>query len=164
VTLSYLTVVTTPLAAADDRAPQGSSGRAVMDGRSISAEAAADLSCHDLDFPVIRCFGETGAMIADMDRAFAESDRAAVIAATGYVIAYEHHLYGGAARTMSVDYDDLGDIGWNDRISSFKSFGASGAFRQHSPPGGFHFYFATSSQISNVGSTYNDKFSALQLD
>lgn len=131
----------------------------------ISVERAAELSCHDLERGVVRCFFKGEAAQADIKRVLSDPAlvRASVLL-TGYVIVYQDASYGGAYRTLSIDYNDLGSIGWNDRISSFKSFGATGEFYEHAPPGGLTFFFGTSSMISYVGNTYNDKFSSFDID
>jgi hypothetical protein len=151
-------------ALADDRMDGGTGSYATLEGRRISLAAAADYSCHDLELPIIRCFATSAELLEAVDELALTGGQAAQSLSSGYVIAYENISYGGAARVMSVSYDNLGSIGWNDRISSFKSFGASGDFREDAPPGGFYFFFGTSSQVSWVGSNYNDKFSSLELD
>jgi hypothetical protein len=150
-----------PAIVAEERSVQAKAS-ATLDGEPISLSAAADYSCHDLEAPIIRCFRDPAEMVKSADKLLAGS--ASKVLSSGYVIAYENSLYGGASRLMSISYDNLGSIGWNDRISSFKSFGASGAFREHAPPAGFAYSFGTSTQVSYVGDAFNDKFSSLQLD
>ena len=134
-----------------------------LDGRPISVELAADLACHDLIKSRVVCFRTTTEMESDALELVSQAGFA--LASTGYVVVYENQSYGGASRTLSIDYANLATIGWNDRISSFKSFGATGYFREHAnPPGGLTFTFASTSQVSYVGSTYNDKFSYFQID
>jgi hypothetical protein len=151
---------TSPARAADDPA---AAAVATLEGEVISTEVAAGLHCHDVDHPAIRCFRTADAMAADARRA-AQREGSLAALATGYVIVYEHSAYGGASRTLSTDYPNLGSIGWNDRISSFKSIGATGSFREHAPPDGFVYSFGGSSQVTYVGSAYNDRFSAFLID
>ena len=66
--------------------------------------------------------------------------------------------------TLSTDQPWLSSIGWNDRISSFKSFGATGRFRENSPGSGFIYNFSSGAQISFLSGTYNDKFSAFDIN
>lgn len=142
--------------------PADAADRAIsLDGEPISVERAAEIACHDLDPEAVRCFESTAEMEADIRVMLGMGQgMAAAVLAVGYVIVYEDTLYGGASRTLSVDYANLSTIGWNDRISSFKSFGASGHFREHAnPPSGFTYSYGSSTQVSNVGSAYNDKFS-----
>lgn len=139
--------------------------RAVLDGRPISLAEARSLSCHDFDYPVLACFrtaAEMEAAAAARARSGTVSTTAPLAAATtGYIIVYVDGQYVGAARALSQDYSYLGTIGWNDVISSFKSYGATGHFWENAPSGGFIYDFYPTSQAAYVGDYYNDKFSAL---
>jgi hypothetical protein len=140
--------------------------RAVMHGRPISLARARSLSCHDFDYPVLTCFATAGEMqAAAATRARSAPTRlragTAAVATTGYVVVYVDGAYAGSARALSQDYSYLGTIGWNDVISSLKSYGASGHFWENSPSGGFIYYFYATTQVSYVGDFYNDKFSAV---
>jgi hypothetical protein len=84
--------------------------------------------------------------------------------ATGYVVAYEHAAYAGATKVLSSNVPWLSDIGWNDKISSFKSFGANGAFHEHSPSGGFIYFYGPTARVPSLSGTYNDKFSAFYIN
>jgi len=86
------------------------------------------------------------------------------VIAAGYVTSYEHATYDGSQMTLSADQPWLSSIGWNDRISSFKSFGATGRFREHSPNGGLVYTFGSTSQVPILTSTYNDKFSVFDIN
>ena len=134
---------------------------ATLGGQAISLERAGNLSCHDFDYPVIRCFSSPAALQADVARR-ASAGRAVVLA--GYVTVFEHATYDGAQMSLSADQQWLSSVGWNDRISSFKSFGATGRFWENSPAGGSYYAFSPSSQVSYVGNTYNDKFSAFDIN
>lgn len=140
---------------------------ASADGRRISLEQAGSMSCHDLDFPTLRCFTSSAAMELDaVGRLGSFSPDGGVIAVldVGYVIVYEHASYGGSSLLLSADQAWLSSIGWNDRISSFKSFGATGNFRENSPTGGWTYALIPGAQVSSLSGTYNDKFSALYLN
>jgi hypothetical protein len=114
---------------------------------------------------VLTCF----ASAAEMEEAAAArassgakaSDAPLAPAATVYVIVYVDGAYSGAARALSQDYTYLGTIGWNDVISSLRSYGATGHFWENAPSGGFEYLFYPTTQVSYVGDYYNDKFSAL---
>jgi hypothetical protein len=80
------------------------------------------------------------------------------------VIAYEHTSYAGSALGLTSDQPWLSSVGWNDRISSFRSFGVTGNFRENSPASGFIYTFGPNAQVAIVGSTYNDKFSAFYMN
>jgi len=145
-------------------APGVSAGtiRATLDGRPIGLAQVGGLACHDLEFPVIRCYST----VAQLDAAVA-ADRFSVDLATsgGYVIVYQNIYYGGAnPKVLTTDVPWLSDIGWNDKISSFRSFGATGVFYEHSPTGGFGYYYGPASQVPYVGDFYNDKFSSFYID
>lgn len=145
-------------------ASAGGQIRAVLDGRPVTLAEASSLSCHDFDYPVLTCFRTSAELeSAAAARVRAGSGSAAPLSAavTGYVIVYVDGAYGGSARALSQDYAYLGDIGWNDVISSLKSYGATGHFWQNSPSGGFIYYFYPTTQVSYVGDFYNDKFSAV---
>jgi hypothetical protein len=136
--------------------------RAVMSGQPITLKAAERLSCHDFDYPILTCF-ETS---AEMEKAAAERSAARAkmtAASSGYIVVFEHGTYAGTSRTLSQSYSYLGDIGFNDKISSFKSYGATGRFWEHAPPGGLIYFFYSTTRVSYVGDSYNDKFSAIDL-
>lgn len=138
---------------------------AILDGQRISVARAAELSCHDLDYPVITCFSSSKEMLEAVSVLTTErSDGGTEALATGYVIVWADATFAGASRTLSINYPYLGDIGWNDRISSFRSYGASGRFREHSPGSGFIYSYSSSAYVTYVGDVYNDKFSAFVID
>jgi len=142
--------------------------RAVLDGAPISLERAGELACHDFDYPVLTCF-ETSAELEAVaaERAVKQSvlgTDATAASATGYIVVFEHGAYAGAAALLSSDYSYLGDIGWNDKISSLKSYGRVGHFWEHAPDGGLIYYFFSTTRVPYVGDPYNDKFSALYFN
>jgi len=129
----------------------------------ISLDQAGTMSCHDFDYPVLRCFASPQALDRDVARRV-ETAVPAAVAATGYVTFWEHASYAGARMTLSADQPWLNSIGWNDRISSFKSFGASGRFLENSPGSGFIYYYSSGVQVSFLSNAYNDKFSAFDIN
>lgn len=139
--------------------------RAVLDGKPISLAEARSLSCHDFDYPVLTCFRtgpEMEAAAAAQASSGSGSGAAPLTAATtGYVVVFADGAYKGSERALSQDYTYLGTIGWNDVISSLKSYGATGHFFENAPTGGFEYFFYPTSAVSYVGDFYNDKFSAL---
>jgi hypothetical protein len=90
-----------------------------LDGRPIPATAIATHHCHDLDFPIVRCFGNAAtrdrAVFADVGVAGMES-----LTAIAYVTMYDGAGFSGSSFLVSQNYDALAAIGWNDRVSSFK--------------------------------------------
>ena len=140
---------------------------ASLDGRAIPLERVSDLACHDFELPLIRCFDSVASLDADVTTELTRLSlsRELAIATSGYVIVYEHAQYGGAnPKVLSSDVAWLSDIGWNDKISSFKSFGASGVFYENSPNGGFGYYFGPTTRVPTLNSAYNDKFSSFYID
>lgn len=131
---------------------------------AISLDRAGGMSCHDFDYPVLRCFESPEALERDVVGRVQTNAVPAAVAATGYVIVWEHAGYDGARMTLSADQPWLSSIGWNDRISSFKSFGASGRFLENSPGSGFVYFFGSSSWVSFLSNAYNDKFSAFDIN
>jgi hypothetical protein len=136
--------------------------RAVMDGKPITLKEAETLSCHDFDYPVLTCFTNSAQMEKAAAQRFAQR-QAMATASSGYIVVFEHGAYAGTSRTISHSYSYLGDIGFNDKISSFKSYGATGRFYDNAPPGGLTYPFAGSTWVTYVGDTYNDKFSSVDL-
>ncbi len=130
----------------------------------ISLGQAGAMSCHDFDYPVLRCFASPQALDLDVVRRVEMNAVPAAVAATGYVTFWEHASYAGSQMTLSADQPWLNSIGWNDRISSFKSFGASGRFLENSPGSGFIYYYSSGVQVAYVGNFYNDKFSAFDIN
>lgn len=137
---------------------------ATLNGKSIPLHEVGSHSCHDLDYPILRCFDSAEKMNADLAVLSSEGRAASAGAlSVGYVIVYEHASYAGSQLAMSANQTWLSSIGWNDKISSFKSFGATGNFREDSPAGGFVYYYSTSSQVPSLNGTYNDRFSAFYI-
>jgi hypothetical protein len=137
---------------------------ATLDGRSIPIERIGRYDCHDFDYPVIRCFTSARQAGVDIETRLADEDAltsgALVI---GYVTVWEHVSFGGASMTLSSSQPWLSSIGWNDRISSFRSFGATGGFWEHSPSGGFWYPYGSSAYVTSLGS-FNDQFSAFVIN
>lgn len=147
-------------------APQasGDSLRATLDGKRISVERVATLNCHDFDYPTIRCFSSIDRLADDMAARLAARDAAgARLLQSGYVTVYTDAFYGTPLISLASDHPSLSAIGWNDKISSFKSFGASGTFWEHSPSGGSAYGFGPTTQAATLGSS-NDTFSAFYND
>ena len=152
-----LAITMAPIASADGLT-------ATLDGKRIRMQRVASLQCHDFDYPIIRCFSTPDLIAADIAARFdANQSTGARLLLTGWVTVYENADYGTPSISMANDYPSLSALGWNDRISSFKSFGATGNFWEHSPSGGFDYTFASTTQASSLGSN-NDKFSAFNIN
>ena len=137
---------------------------ATLDGKRIRMSRVPTLQCHDFDYPVIRCFSTSHLIAEDiaarLDAAGADGAR---LLSSGYVTVYQDVSYGPPSISLSTDFPSLSVLGWNDRISSFKSFGATGGFWEHSPSGGFFDAYTTTTMASSLGS-HNDTYSAFVID
>jgi hypothetical protein len=150
--------------------------RADLDGRPIPAVQIGDWFCHDFDYPLIHCF-RTG---AELDAAVAglgyqplgpgtsTNDRLSPTSPSGvlavsYVRVFVDAGYAGSSAYFSVDYWNLGLIGWNDKISSFVGLdSATGQFFENASFGGFIFGWCCNTQVSYVGNSSNDRFSSVR--
>lgn len=141
---------------------------AVLDNTPSDLATAAAHHCHDLTARVLTCFTDA----AERDWAVSElagftgnsqfSMESAL--SSGYVIAWNDSGYSGASVVLSQDYSNLGSIGWNDRISSYKVYvSGSGAFYEHSQMHGATQTFCCFINVSYVGDAYNDIFSSFEL-
>lgn len=137
---------------------------ATLDGRSISASRISDYACHDLEFPLIRCFREATARDTAVSRGLMRLDTAVAAAATAavvYVTIWDGSNFTGASMSISQDYDALAVIGWNDRVSSFKGRNSeSGKFTRDWFGGGTVWNFCCNQQTGSLGS-YSNTFSAV---
>jgi hypothetical protein len=141
---------------------------ATLEGHAIPLTAVAALPCHDFEYPIIRCFRSADGLLAAVASHAGYDPRTGTslaVASTGYVTAYDQFNYGGSnPKVLSTDQAWLALIGWNDVTSSFKSFGARGRWWEHSPSGGLVYSYGTTTQVPVLSSTYNNKFSAFEID
>jgi hypothetical protein len=151
----FLGAIAAPSAVADELS-------ATLDGKRIRIDRVSSLNCHDFDYPVIRCFSTADLIAADIGARLSGEATGARLLLSGYVTAWQDASYGGPSISMSTDQSSLSSLGWNDRISSFKSFGANGGFYEHSPSGGTYYAYGSSTQVSSLGAM-NDKFSAFYI-
>ena len=139
-----------------------------LGGRPIPAVDVGRYQCEDFDFPRIHCYRTAAELEAAVARRLAAPAPAgpgalATTLATNYVRIFADLNYGGASAYLSVPYDDLSVIGWNDRISSFQGqAGNGGTFFEHSYEGGFPYRFNAGQWVSYVGDAYNDRFSSVK--
>jgi hypothetical protein len=138
--------------------------QAELDGRPIPAVDVGRFACHDLDFPIIRCFGSP-AMLDSAQAARSlvlPGDLSSPAALTSYVKVFPDRDLRGNPAVLSQAYDDLSIIGWNDRISSFQGLGgAGGTFFEHIYRGGAAYSFSAYQTVTYVGDRYNDTFSSV---
>ena len=127
---------------------------ATLDGRPIPVSEIAEHDCHDLDFPVIRCFTDA----SDRDASFSVLGSLSVAATAGvtYVTVWDGGSFSGASISLSQDYDTLVVIGWNDKISSFKGRNSeTGRFYVDWFRGGSSYNFCCNQQVASLGSLNN---------
>ncbi|HEV8282164.1 MAG TPA: hypothetical protein VGQ02_09915 [Candidatus Limnocylindrales bacterium] len=133
---------------------------ATLDGRSIPAAEVAAHHCHDLEFPLIRCFRK----VADRDASVSVETGAvqlAVAAAVVYVTIYDLSGFFGSSMSISQNYDTLSVVGWNDRASSFKGRNSeTGRFYVDWFHGGSSWAFCCNQQTANLGS-YDNTFTSV---
>jgi hypothetical protein len=143
-----------PIAAAGERL------RADLEGTSIPLVDVGKHFCHDLDAPAIHCFAD----LAALDAAVASRTPMEVGAlAVNYVRVFADRDYGGPAAYLSASYSNLGAIGWNDRISSYKVLIAGkGELREHIDYAGLIDSFCCTQWVTYVGDPYNDKYSSVR--
>lgn len=158
------------LLAAMPQAAQADAGlHAVVGRRAIPLRAVSRYHCHDLDLPTIRCFREALTRDRQVGRRLQE-DGASTAARTAallayYVTFYEHANYGGASYTTSTSLTNLGNIGWNDIVSSFKSLnGSRPRWWEDAGYVGISFVWSAGANVSYVGATANDRFSSVKND
>ena len=163
---AYATTTAANTTAADQMAL-----RAELDGRPIALIDVSRFHCHDRAYPVIRCFGT--ALERDRDEGVADAAtkpatdgggaEAITAAAIPYVRWYLDANYGGPSFDAYIDYRDLGSLGWNDKISSFRTFlGAHPRWWRDIGFTGTSWDWG-STPVLYVGDAANDRFSSVDL-
>ena len=146
----------------------GSPGRselhAAYAGHSIALAEVANHHCHDAMYPLIECFDL--AIDRDLDLASQAASNALngapAALTTSYVTWYETISYGGSSFTASTSYSDLSTIGWDNRISSFKSLsGGRPKWWQNTGFTGTSWRWLAGAQVPDVGAVANDQFSSV---
>lgn len=155
-------VALAPVSAAD---PAGGQITADLEGRPIAVSEIPDWFCHDLDFPQIHCYRTPAKLehALDLRITAALAGEVGTRAVIPYVIVYRDATYAGPNTAIAQPYDDLGLIGWNDMISSFKAVnGLSGHFATDARNSGrLYPGFCCNVQVSYVGDAWNDQFSSV---
>lgn len=171
VLLASIALIVPAGAAAND-----SSIRADLEGTPIPAVQVGDWFCHDFDHPLIHCFRTARAL----DEAVTSLGYQALgpsangsdgldaasptgVLAVSYVHVYVDSNYAGSSAYFSVNYSNLGLIGWNDKISSLVGLdSATGQFFVNTNYLGSIYAFCCNSPVSYVGDFYNDRFSSVK--
>ncbi len=96
-----------------------------LSGQRIDAREAVNYSCHDREYPVIRCF-RTAADRAAEESGLAGAPETAIVGSVGpasllspYVRWYRDANFSGPSFDAYVYEPDLAAIGWDNQISSF---------------------------------------------
>jgi hypothetical protein len=137
---------------------------ATLDGRPLAVAEIPQFHCHDLDYPIIRCFrkaADRDAMVSTEVGAMAATAATTATTAVVYVTVYENTNFSGASLSISQNYDVLATIGWNDRISSFKGRNAeTGVFYVDWFASGSSWAFCCNTSVSNL-SAWDNSFSSV---
>ncbi len=139
-----------------------------LDGRPSTVAAATQFHCHDLDRSALRCFrseSERDRVVNDLLGLTAGGGAVpAGATSTGYVIAFAAITYAGNSVVLSQNYPNLGTIGWDNIISSYKVYtNLTGAFYQNANYGGLTQQYCCFVNHPYVGDAYNDIFSSFAV-
>ncbi len=154
-----------PAAARATSQNESTTPQAFLDGLPLPIWEVSGYHCHDLALPDILCFVSEEARDAAVDLLNnGELSSATTTSSSGYVIAYVHASYAGTSVVLSQDYSNLGSIGWNDIISSYKVYTSpNGQFYEHTWYGGRYQTFCCFTNVPYVGDPLNDTFSSFNL-
>lgn len=154
------------LTAAAESAPASTAGfSATLDGEIADLATATKYHCHDLTPGILTCFRSADARDFDAEAATSTQGSAVELAGSGnYVIAWDYLGFAGSSVFLSQDYPYLSSLGWNDKISSYKAYMTrTGYFFQHAQYAGGVQAFCCNAEVTNVGATFNNAFSSLNL-
>jgi hypothetical protein len=128
---------------------------ATLDGKPIPLADVSKYFCDDFSYPEIRC--STSRLLADT-----RATLSSLLTSLDYVTIFDGVSFSGAYMNVSQDYNVLGLIGWNDRISSFKARNSeTGTFFVDWFYGGSQWSFCCNTQQSSLGG-YDNTFSSIQ--
>lgn len=144
--------------------------QAELNGHAISLADVSRSHCHDLAYPLIRCFltpverdADEAAVAMAMSPGRSAPFGAAASAISPYVRWYLDANSGGPSFDASVVYSDLGVIGWNDKISSFMTY--AGGHPRWWRDVGFtpvSWDWGVGVSVAYVGNAANDQFSSVE--
>ena len=92
---------------------------ATLDGGPIALRDVGHYTCHDRDYPLIRCFRTAAQLEADEQAPGTASAATSQQLLSPFVRWYQYANYGGAFFEAYDPYPDLSVIGWAKQISSF---------------------------------------------
>ncbi len=119
--------------------------------------------CHDLDYPRIHCFAQPEELESAVS-ATQTSRTLQVAAGAQYMKLFDLAGYTGTYIILSLDYNDLSTIGWNDRASSYigvnnLAFGLWTAWYMT----GSGIVGCCNQRASSLSSTFDNQISSTQL-
>lgn len=146
---------------------------ASLDGQPIPLVEVSRHHCHDFAYPQYTCFRTARERDRDMPQFVAARSiqRTAVRGINGalgtlgvnYVLFFEHSDYGGYSSVTSNPVPDLSVVGWNNKISSFKSTnGGRPRWWDGTSYSGSSWQWGVSAWVSYVGDVANDRFTSVQ--
>ena len=138
--------------------------QAVLDGRLIPLVDVVNHHCHDLDVAVYRCFDTEAERDADALTLLGDGLLGPLGSTSlSYALAYSAINYGGSSLLISSSIANLGTIGWNDVISSFKSTnGGRPKWWAAANYSGASWQWVASAWVPYVGDDANDRFSSVK--
>lgn len=141
--------------------------QAVLGDRPIALTDVTRYHCHDAAHPMIHCFRSARQANVAFHAAVRAGRSAASVSlealAITYIRVFVHSNYQGGSIYLSEDYDNLGTIGWNDVISSYKAMNSqSGSMYEHALRGGRVEHFCCNADVYYIGNWMNDRASAIE--
>lgn len=152
------------LATASQPALASASGlTADLAGAPLALAEVGSYYCHDLDYPRIHCFRTLRQVEASADAMSAGVLSVAAATSAQYLRVYDLQGYAGPSMIMSANYNDLGTIGWNDRISSYVALnGLSFGLWTNTMMTGNGLLGCCSQSASSLPSGYDNQISSVQ--
>ena len=136
-----------------------------LEGTPIPATSVGDYYCHDFDYPFVHCFATAVRLEKVVEGVLGPSSDPSVLgaAAVSYVKIYDYASYAGSLAYISQTYGNLGDIGWNDRISSYIALNReTGAFYTDSWYSGSIDYFCCNQGVASLSSTFDNRITSVK--
>lgn len=128
---------------------------AYLDGKPIPLKEVSKYFCDDFAYPVITC--SASALISTT-----RSTLMTLLTSVEYATIYDNAFFGGAWMNVSQDYSAFSLIGWNDRVSSFKSRNSeTGVFYTDWFWTGSQWSFCCNQQLTSLGA-YDNTFSSIR--
>lgn len=137
-----------------------------LDGEPISIGEVASHYCHDLDYPKIHCYSDAAYLestVSSIASARAKVTGAEAAAALQYVKLFDLTAFAGQYIILSVDYDNLSVIGWNDKASSFIGVNNLSFGLWNDPyQSGYGLIRCCNQRAAELSATYENQFSSTE--